>query len=147
MLLAVEWTYNFWATNPMLCHLSTTPTQNSCTHQWRTLVTSDRRTAKPTANLAARLCSPIAFANNAERTVTQLSKQAQIFLIDQTSQTRVDVVLVWRRLRERSWRRLHCRVSFLFRRRWSKWQLQYWIKHKTKRVVWTRLFATMSRNE
>ena len=72
------------------------------------------------ANLAARLCSPIAFANNTKRSITQLSKQAQIFLIDQTSQTVVHVVLVWRGFDQCSCCWLVRWASFLFRRRRSK---------------------------
>ena len=81
------------------------------------------------ANLAARLCSPIAFANNTKRSITQLSKQAQIFLIDQTSQTVVHVVLVWRGFDQCSCCWLVRWASFLFRRRRSKWYLRDSIKH------------------
>jgi len=56
---------------------------------------TERQSAKSTVNLAAGLSSPIPFADDTKRSVTQLSKQAQIFLINQASQTVIDIVPVW----------------------------------------------------
>jgi len=91
-----------------------------------------RQTRKQQAtDLTTWLCCPIAFTDHPKWPIAQLSKEVQVFLVDETRQTVIDIVYVGRHGVWLCWRRcarLFGNWAFLLRRRY----LQNWPKNHVK---------------